>query len=155
MEFSEYDLRLAAYAVIVDEDDRILLTWFNGRRRSQPSWSLPGGGVEYAESIEAAVVREVREETGYFVEMDGPLVTSSFTSTDGPRPPRPYKSVRIVYSARICGGTLGTVEVGGTTDRAAWMPIDHILSTQPRADIIDVAVSALRKRSSDPSEPES
>ena len=64
---------------------------------------------------------------------------------DGPRPPRPYKSVRIIYTARICGGTLGTLEVDGTTDRAAWMPIDQILATEPRAEIIDVAVAALRK----------
>jgi len=149
VEFSDYDLRLAAYAVIVDEDDRILLTWFNGRRRSHPSWSLPGGGVEYDETVEAAIVREVREETGYRVDLDGPLVSSSFTSADGPRPPRPYKSVRVIYTARISGGTLGTLEVGGTTDHAVWMPIDHILKTQPRADIIDVAVAALRKRSSD------
>lgn len=145
MDFTEYDLRLAAYAAIVDDDDRILLTWFNGRRRGNPSWSLPGGGVEYAETIEAAIVREVREETGYFVDLELPLVTHSFTSMDGPRPPRPYKSVRIIYTARICGGTLGTLEVDGTTDRAAWMPIDQILATEPRAEIIDVAVAALRK----------
>jgi len=153
VEFCDYDLRLAAYAAIVDADDRILLTWFNGGRCSRPSWSLPGGGVEYAETIEAAIVREVREETGYFVDLGGPLVTSSFTSADGPRPPRPYKSVRIIYTARICGGTLGTLEVGGTTDRAAWMPIDRILKTQPRADIIDIAVNALRKSAPNSSVP--
>ena len=79
------------------------------------------------------------------MDLELPLATHSFTSMDGPRPPRPYKSVRIIYTARICGGTLGTLEVDATTDRAAWMPIDQILATEPRAEIIDVAVAALRK----------
>ena len=30
MHFSEYDTRFAGYAVIVNDDDEILLSWFNG-----------------------------------------------------------------------------------------------------------------------------
>jgi 8-oxo-dGTP diphosphatase len=89
-------------------------------------------------------VREVREETGYDVELEAPLVLHSCTDPNGPRPPRPYKSVRIVYSARVIGGTLGTLEVGGTTDHAAWIPLGHIATSTDRADIVDVAMTALR-----------
>ena len=49
-------------AVVVD-DDRVLLV----RRAHQPlkgEWSLPGGAVELGETLEAAVAREVLEETG-------------------------------------------------------------------------------------------
>ncbi|HSZ39021.1 MAG TPA: hypothetical protein VK817_03600 [Trebonia sp.] len=73
------------------------------------------------------------------------MLVHSSTSADGPRPTRPYKSVRVVYTATICGGTLGTLEIGGTTDKAAWMPLHEIKSTESRNEIIDAAIKALRQ----------
>jgi mutator protein MutT len=52
---------VAVGAVIID-GDRVLLV----KRANEPlkgEWSLPGGAVEVGESLEAALVREVREET--------------------------------------------------------------------------------------------
>jgi len=151
--FTEYDTRLAAYALLLDDGalsgDRssgtqVLLTWYNAVNRGGrgAAWSLPGGGVEYDETLVDAVVREVHEESGYHVDVGAPLTTNSFTAPDGPRPPRPYKSVRVIFEATITGGTLGTVEVGGTTDRAAWLPVADLASAGPRADIVDVALAA-------------
>lgn len=67
MLFSDYDTRLAAYAVIIDELKRLLVTWWNGAGHGIPGWTMPGGGVEYDESLVEAVQREVLEETGYVV----------------------------------------------------------------------------------------
>ena len=68
LEFFDYDTRVAAYALIVDED-RILLSWWNGEGHSEPAWSLPGGGVDLPETVGEGTVREVREETGFDVEL--------------------------------------------------------------------------------------
>lgn len=141
--FTEFDLRLAAYAVIVDDADRILLTWYNGEGRGDPCWSLPGGGVEFDESIEDAVVREVLEETGYHVRLGPPLTTHSWWTTDAGPGRRPYKSARVLFTATITGGELGTLEVGGTTDRADWVPIAEVAGTE-HADIVTVGIEAVR-----------
>lgn len=58
--------------VIIDEVGRVVLI----RRRFEPlagEWSLPGGTLEVGESLESAVAREMREETGLVVTV-GPVV---------------------------------------------------------------------------------
>ena len=52
---------LGAAAVIFDRDGRVLLVRHSYGRRG---WELPGGGRQPNESIEHAVLREVREELG-------------------------------------------------------------------------------------------
>jgi ADP-ribose pyrophosphatase YjhB (NUDIX family) len=59
-------------AVVHDGVGRLLLI----RRGQEPSrglWSLPGGRVEPGESLEEAVVREVREETALDVRAGAPV----------------------------------------------------------------------------------
>jgi mutator protein MutT len=56
--------RLAAYALVIDDSDRVLLARQPDGRRYVGRWSLPGGGVEPGEHPAQAVVREAREETG-------------------------------------------------------------------------------------------
>lgn len=51
---------LGAFAVIFDDDGRVLLC----HRRDMDAWNLPGGGVEVDELPTTSVMREVREETG-------------------------------------------------------------------------------------------
>lgn len=57
-----------AVAIVEFADRRILLI----KRRTVPFkgyWALPGGRVETGESVEEAVVREVKEETGLDIEI--------------------------------------------------------------------------------------
>ena len=56
-------VRSSASAVIFDRKGRLLLQ----QRSDGGQWGLPGGSVEIGESVKAAVVREVREETGLVV----------------------------------------------------------------------------------------
>ena len=146
MDYTEYDTRLAAYAVVV-EDGRVLLTWYNGAGSvsGTPCWSLPGGGVDYDETVEQAVVREAREETGLDVVLHEPLVVHSWTGTSEVSG-RPYKSVRVVFAASVVGGTLGTLEVGGSTDFAACVALDRVAEEPSVADIVVIGIDAWRAR---------
>ena len=58
-------LRPGAAAVVFDAQGRLLLQ----RRGDNGRWGLPGGGVEVGETVAAACVREVKEETGYDIEI--------------------------------------------------------------------------------------
>jgi 8-oxo-dGTP diphosphatase len=53
----------------------------------------------------------------------------------------------VFYAATVIGGTLGTTEVGGSTDFAAWIPMDDVVTLSPKADIVDVALAAVVKDS--------
>lgn len=143
MHFFDYDTRIAGYAVLIDEHDRILLSWYNGTGMGDACWSLPGGGIDFGESIEDGVVREVLEETGYRVRLGRPLGTHSFTRPDWGRDGRPFNSVRIFFEAVTTGGALGTLEMGGTTDSAAWLPLTEIVKQPAVADVVIPALEAV------------
>ena len=148
MEFTDYHIRLAAYVLLVDEQERVLLAWWNGEGHSEPQWSLPGGGVEFDESVRDGLVREVFEETGYHVE-PGALLTEHFSTGRGRTFEGWFRSQRFVFEGTITGGTLGTTEVDGSTDRAEWVPLQQ-LENQPRTDIVDVALAARRAQEAGP-----
>jgi ADP-ribose pyrophosphatase YjhB (NUDIX family) len=57
--------RSAACAITFDDRGRVLLH----RRTDNGRWALPGGAIETGETADVAVVREVREETGFDVEV--------------------------------------------------------------------------------------
>jgi 8-oxo-dGTP diphosphatase len=134
------DMRVAAYAVIVDDDDRLLLShWIEGRR---PAWTMPGGGLESGEDPERAVRREVREETGYRVQVGALLGIHSRVIPAGRRIPDgasvPLHTLRIVYRATVIGGRLRN-EVDGSTDRAEWFALSSVRSLQ-RVKLVDIAL---------------
>lgn len=145
MEFTDYDTRLAAYAVVMDDDERVLLALWN--EAHERLWTLPGGGVELEETVEDGAVREVREETGYDVVLDRLLGVDThaipaerrLSDTD-----RPMKAVRVVFEATVVGGEL-THETDGTTDEARWFPLAEVADL-PRVAIVDLALDLWRRR---------
>ncbi len=68
-------------------------------RKDEPfGWSIPGGFVDYGETLEEAAIREAGEETGLKVELTGQFHTYS----DPQRDPRRH-TISTVFTARAAG----------------------------------------------------
>jgi 8-oxo-dGTP diphosphatase len=81
--------------IIIECRDGIVLI----ERRNPPlGWALPGGFVDYGESLEAAAVREAAEETSLEVR----LVEQMHTYSDPGRDPR-HHTVSTVFIAKADG----------------------------------------------------
>lgn len=66
--------RIGASVVCRDREHRVLLTRFEcPGHPDSGGWTLPGGGVEWGETVEAAAVRELAEESGLVAELGSVL----------------------------------------------------------------------------------
>jgi len=69
------------------------------KRKNPPyGWAIPGGFVDYGESLEEAAVREAEEETN----LDVTLIKQFHTYSDPKRDPR-HHSISTVYIAKAIG----------------------------------------------------
>ena len=69
------------------------------KRKNPPyGWAIPGGFVDYGESLEEAAVREAKEETN----LDVTLIKQLHTYSDPKRDPR-HHSISTVYIAKAKG----------------------------------------------------
>jgi 8-oxo-dGTP diphosphatase len=85
--------------VIALPGDRVVLV----RRRHPPEgWALPGGFVDEGETLEAAAIREAREETG----LDVTLTDLLYVYSDPRRDPRRH-TVSAVFLGRAAGEPVG------------------------------------------------
>jgi len=67
-------------SVSIMHGDRVLLIQEN-KTLVRNKWSFPGGRIEKGEPIQAAAVREVKEETGYDVRLTGTTGVYEFISS--------------------------------------------------------------------------
>lgn len=86
-------------AAVLALDDRIVLV--RHQRGDEVYHLLPGGGVERGETLEAALMREVAEETGLTCTLGRPLFINDSIAPDGGR-----HVVNITFHARVTGGEL-------------------------------------------------
>lgn len=131
--------RLAAYGAI-RRHGRLLLCRVGPGNLGEGRWTLPGGGLEFGETPEAAVVREVEEETGLLARIDGsPTIRSDTGTWSLAVGDVRFHTIRFVYPMSVVGGT-ERVEVGGSTDAFGWFTPDEI-ETLSRGDLVDVIQS--------------
>jgi ADP-ribose pyrophosphatase YjhB (NUDIX family) len=91
--FIRYRIPVPTVDIIIEYEDQGLV--LIERHKPPYGWALPGGFVEYGETLEKAAVREAKEETGLEVKLMGQFHAYS----DPERDPRQH-TITTVFVAR-------------------------------------------------------
>jgi ADP-ribose pyrophosphatase YjhB (NUDIX family) len=111
----------AVSVLAVDDEDRVLLVY----EVDQDAWSAPGGAIDVDERPEDAARRELLEETGLVVELDGIVAVLG-----GPEFHVRYKNgdeiayVTTVYRGTVVGGDVSPD--GEEVSAVEWFPIGSL-----------------------------
>lgn len=80
-------------------------------------WELPGGRLEFGETPEEALARELMEETSLCVNIINPLQTWNFFRGD---------DIQIVGITFLCKADSDNVQLSGEHDAYAWITFDEL-----------------------------
>lgn len=106
----------AAGILVRDDEGRVLLV----RRKFEPFaglWTMPAGFIEYGEEVAETAVRELEEETGLVIEIDGIHAVES--CRDDPR----GNTVLVLFVGHVKGGKL---EAGDDAEEVGFFSLDSL-----------------------------
>jgi ADP-ribose pyrophosphatase YjhB (NUDIX family) len=108
-------------------------------KEGRSTWLLPGGGVEYGESLTAALGRELHEETGLEIRVDRPLIMVESIAPDGSR-----HTISVCFEAAVAGGTL-TVGGDARVVEARYVTVDELRALPFHPDIKAELIEGLQR----------
>jgi len=130
------DRPIVGVGAVVFDRGRVLLVK-RGHEPLKGEWSLPGGAVELGETLEAAVAREVLEETGLAVEVGAVVdVVDRVQRTEDGRVE--YHYVVVDY---LCRANTDRVVHGSDADDVRWASAEELEPLR----VSEKAMSVVRK----------
>jgi mutator protein MutT len=114
-ECGHYNNRGTTVDAVIISDNRILLIK-RGRDPFKNYWALPGGYIDWNETAEEAVAREVKEEVGLTV-LSTQLI-GVYSSPDR----HPQQAINIAFSVTVSG----EAKAGDDAREFKWIPIDEL-----------------------------
>lgn len=135
-------------AVIIDGDCVVLVK--RGHEPLKGEWSLPGGTVEFGETLQSAVAREVAEETGLAVDV-GPVIEVFDRVQRALGGGIEHHYVIVDY---LCDVRDGRLVAGSDAEDARWVPVEELGAyhlTEKAMVVIDKAFKMRRELCRKPS----
>jgi 8-oxo-dGTP diphosphatase len=110
-------LGVAAKAIVRDEAGRILLIKRSEHSKTDPGyWDLPGGKMDYGETLAETLIREAREETGLLIDV-GPVIHVCHFSKE------PFWVTCVTFACDCAGGEISLSSEHGDS---AWIELSEI-----------------------------
>lgn len=125
---------ILSVSVLCHQDGSVLLIQ-RGKAPYKGYWSLPGGKVEWGETMQAAAAREFLEETGLRAELSGPVEIFDSIQRDGAGNVETHFALAVFIARKPSG----TAIAGDDAASAEWVPLallDHRPTTPGTADRI-------------------
>lgn len=94
-------LRIRVCGICTQDNQLLLIRHKPFALNKNGLWSLPGGGLQYGETLQIGLEREFKEETGLQVEVGDFLFVHEFISL-------PLHALEIFFAVTITGGILTT-----------------------------------------------
>lgn len=121
----------AVGGIILDKGALLLVR--RDREPARGQWSLPGGRVEAGESLREAVAREVREETGIDVDVDGLIGVAERVVRDDDG----EISFHYVILDYVCTPRSTSLKHGDDVSDAKWVPVGELADMHLTAGLLE------------------
>jgi len=119
---------VAVKALLFFNGSFLLVKRSNNARGEHSYWELPGGRLEFGETPEEALTRELKEETGLTAKIIRPLQTWNFFRGN---------DTQIVGITFLCKADSDTVQLSSEHDAYAWITFDELDQYRMLPSVLD------------------